>query len=78
MNVFRKLACSYKYNYYSAKVNTIAGYQMSVVLAGAFLLAVVLIGLTEPSKAFGVFIVISLWLAVYPFIFPKQKTDSDQ
>jgi len=71
MNPISRLAIKYKQHYYEAEVDKPKGYQVSLVLMGLFLLAAVSIGFSSPGKAIATFVVLSLFLAFFPFIFPN-------
>ncbi len=73
MSSIKGLASQYKAHFYSAKNDSMKGYQMSLALMAGFLMLVVAIDFTDIGKAIGVFMALSFWLAIFPFIFPKDK-----
>ena len=73
MSFLSLLGNKYKYYFYKAEVDKPRGFQYSIVLMGIFLIAVVELGFSTTDKAILVFILLSLFLAIFPYVFPKDK-----
>jgi hypothetical protein len=72
MNRITLLATRYKQHFYDAEVDQPKGFQMTLVLMGLFLMAVVSVGFSSPEKAVIAFIGLALFFAVFPYIFPRE------
>jgi len=74
MNQLTYLCRKYKEHFYLAEVDKPRGYQISLILMAAFLFSTVAIGFASMKIALFVYTVLCLFLAVFPYLFPKNDT----
>lgn len=67
--VFRK----YKEHFYLAEVDKPRGFQISIVLMAVFLFTAVGIGFTSLHKALFVYAALCFFLAIFPYLFPRDN-----
>ena len=74
MNKFATVAAlKYKKHFYEAQVDKPKGFQITLVLMGLFLMGVVSLGLSSKTIAIVVFLFLSLFFAIFPYLFPKKS-----
>ncbi len=73
MNRIALLASKYKQHFYEAEVDKPKGFQTTLVLMGLFLLSVVSLGFSSPEKGIIAFAGLSLFFAIFPYIFPQEN-----